>query len=341
MFKEPTYSLTDIPFVSLQNTQGRFLISTLFYDQKMWRMWAPAGEKLIEIKIFGPAEMFYFGSEPAAPNDFKFDFLTFIAQQASFPSVKKAVTGLMDDIFNLSASMAKIKHLHASRGVLGGGVSRMAVTEVEYLIFVCRGIFDLLQEVISRLWEYVNFFDSTQQKKSLKDRQKFSQVVVFDGTEATFEQIKERTAMPDRLVAWYCRHARFFMSLRTFRDNLMHRGTSVQTIMVTEDDFAIQERLMAFKDVDVWLDEERGVNNIVPLMPGLAMIINNTLAACEDLSQTMKVCIKFPDELVPNMHLYMRSHFNEVFMDMFLDFNKRIQTLSQRPGTVVTGRDAQ
>ena len=73
----------------------------------------------------------------------------------------------------------------------------MAVTEVEYLIFVCRGIFDFLQEVVSRLWEHVSFYDPTQKKKSLKERQKFSEIVVFNGVEATFDQIKERTAMPD------------------------------------------------------------------------------------------------------------------------------------------------
>ena len=304
-------------------------------------MWVPAGEKLVEMKTSRPAEMFYFGSEPASPNDPELDFLNFIAQRASFPPVKKAVKGLMDDIFNLTASVAKIKHLHASRGVLGGGVSRMAVTEVEYLIFVCRGIFDFLQEVVSRLWEHVSFYDPTQKKKSLKQRQKFSEIVVFNDVEVTCDQIKERTAMPDNLVAWYCRHARFFMSLRAIRDNLIHRGTSVQSIMVREDDFAIRERLMAFKTFDVWLDEEKGVNGIVPLMPALAMIINNTLAACEDLILTMRSCIQFPDELVPSMRLYMRSYFNDVFMEVLTDFNKRLQKLSKRPGTVVTGRVAQ
>lgn len=107
MPKEPTYSLKDIPFIALQNLHGRFLISTLFYDQKAWRMWLPTGGKLLEVQVAGPAEMFYFGSEPASNNDTEFDFLTFIAQRSSFPQVKKAVAGLMDDIFNLTASIAK------------------------------------------------------------------------------------------------------------------------------------------------------------------------------------------------------------------------------------------
>lgn len=291
----------------------------------------------MEMQVVRPAEMFYFGSEPASTNDTKFDFLTFIAQQASFPPVKKAVGGLMDDIFNLTASIAKIKHLHTSRAVLGEGVSRMAVTEVEYLIFLCRGIFDFLQEVISRLWEDVTFSNFSQQKRSLKDRQTFSKVVVYNGAEASFEQIKERTSMPDRLVAWYCRHTRFFMSLRAFRDNLVHCGTPIQTLLVMEDGFAIQERMTAFKDMDVWFDEERGANNIVPLMPALAMIVYNTLAACEDLSLTMRECIKFPDDLAPGMSLYMRSYFNETFMEMLFDLNKRMQLLSQQPGATMTG----
>lgn len=337
MSQEPTYSLEAIPFVSLKKINGRFLISTLFYDQKAWRMWLPAGDKLLEVKVAGPAEMFYFGSEPASKNDTEFDFLSFIAQRASFPPVKKAVAGLMDDIFNITASIATIKHLHATRSALGEGVSRMAVTEVEYLIFICRGIFDFLQEVVSRLWEQVSFFDSTQQKKSLKDRQKFSEVVVYNRAEATFEQIKERTGMPDQLVAWYCRYTQFFMSLKTFRDNLVHRGSQVQTIFVAEDGFAIQERMMAFKALNPWFSEEKGPNSLVPLMPALAMIVNNTLAACEDLSLTMRDCIKFPDDLVPGMSLYMRSYFNESFMEMLSDLNNRMQILTQQSGATMTG----
>lgn len=285
--------------------------------------------------------MFYFGTEPASSDDPEFDFLTFMAQRASFPPVKKAITGLMDDIFNLTASIAKLNHLYASRSVVGHGVSRMAVTEVEYIILVCRGIFDFLQEVVAGLWEGVNFFDAEQQKKSLKERKKFSQVVIHNNVAATFEQIKERTGMPDRLVAWYCRHIQFFFSLKAFRDNLVHRGTPFQLLLVTEDGFAIHERLAAFKGMDVWFDEERGPNNTVPLMPALAMIVNNTLAVCEDFSLTVRECIQFPDDLVPGMRLYMRSYFNEAFMKMLTDFDKRMKVLSQRPGTEVYGRHTQ
>jgi hypothetical protein len=66
--------------------------------------------------------------------------LDFIAQRASFSELQKPILGLRDDVFNLSASLAKISHLHATKDIVGPGVSRMAVTEIEYLFSVCRSV---------------------------------------------------------------------------------------------------------------------------------------------------------------------------------------------------------
>jgi hypothetical protein len=89
-----------------------------------------AGDQFVEIKAW-PAGSFYFSVEPESPLDIYFHFLDFIAQRASFSELQKPILGLRDDVFNLSASLAKISHLHKTRDIVGAGVSRMVVTEVE------------------------------------------------------------------------------------------------------------------------------------------------------------------------------------------------------------------
>jgi hypothetical protein len=38
----------------------------------------------------------------------------------------------------------------------------MAATQVEYILTVCRSIFDLLQEIIKSIWETVHLFERSR-----------------------------------------------------------------------------------------------------------------------------------------------------------------------------------
>jgi hypothetical protein len=133
---------------------------------------------------------------------------------------------LRDDVFNLSASLAKISHLHATKDIVGPGVSRMAVTEIEYLFSVCRSVFDLLQEIASALWGTIKLHDSSVTKKPLKET--FSKMILFQGRASTEKELIERFGLPQPLAAYYARNAEFFMTLREFRDNVIHRGSQVE-----------------------------------------------------------------------------------------------------------------
>lgn len=71
------------------------------------------------------------------------EFLNFVAQYANRRSVMRAFDAIQDDIFNLSASLAKLSIIHSAADNVDGS-ARMAATEVEYILFVCRSLFDLL-----------------------------------------------------------------------------------------------------------------------------------------------------------------------------------------------------
>lgn len=214
--------LSAISYLDIANLHGRFISTLNFYDAGAWRMWIPAGNQLVEIKGW-PAESFYFAAEPELPTDICFHFLDFIAQRASFSELRKPILGLRDDVFNLSASLGKISHLHATKDIVGPGVSRMVATEIEYLFSICRSVFDLLQEIACVLWKTIKFYDPSVRKKPLKET--FSKMVLFQGRVSTENELLERFGLPQPLAAYYVRNAEFFMTLREFRDNVIHRGS--------------------------------------------------------------------------------------------------------------------
>ncbi|WP_368655513.1 hypothetical protein ABRY94_14375, partial [Castellaniella ginsengisoli] len=320
--------LSAIPYLDIANLHGRFISTLTFYDAGAWRMWIPAGDQLAEIKAW-PAESFYFAAAPESPTDICFHFLDFIAQRASFYELKKPILGLRDDVFNLSASLGKISHLHATKEIIGPGVSRMVATEIEYLFSVCRSIFDLLQEIAGALWQTIKLHDSSVNKKPLKET--FSKMVLFQGRASTEKELIERFGLPRPLAAYYVRNAEFFMTLREFRDNVIHRGSQVQTIFSSERGFLIRHSLKPFSDMAIWSDEEKQPNDLVPLFPALCIAVHKTLSACDDFSSTIEQIIQFPPQIVPNMRFFMRGYFNEIFFGALHDANSRLTNHSTGP----------
>lgn len=172
----------------------------------------------------------------------------------------------------------------------------------------CRSVFDLLQEIISKQWSNVRLLDENIEKRELPET--FSKAILFKGIPRTKGEFSERFGLPEQLDAFYCRYTDFFMSLRTFRDNIAHRGSSVDTIFSTEKGFAVSSKTQPFSEYGVWTEEHQLPNNLCSLRPAIGYVIHQTLLACEDFSQTISTVIQFPEEVVPGKHLFMRGFFS-------------------------------
>lgn len=312
--------LSQIPYLDVAELPGRFLSTLMFYDSG-WRMWmvaGDAGDQLIEVKAW-PAEMSYFSAAAEAPDDIHIHFLDFIAQRACFQGFQKPFVAIQDDILNLSASLAKLSLLHSSPGQFKQGASRMAATEVEYIFAVCRSLYDLLQELICKLWSQIRPFDTSKPKKQLKET--FSEML--KGNISSASAIAERFNLPEPLADCYFRNAPQFLALRRFRDNVVHRGSQVQTIFNGESGFLIQRRLTPFSDVHMWREDEILPNELVPLLPALGMVIHGGLRACNEFSVTLQQIIQFPPPVVPAMGFFMRGYFNKTLLDVLRDADLR------------------
>lgn len=314
--------LHEIPFFDLSEADGRFFSASMFYDNGEWRMWISLGEgKYMETKAW-PAEGLYYGRHAERKTDLHLHFLDFIAQRASYLDIKKPLIGLHDDYFNLSASLAKISHIHETRESLKTGDGRMVITEIEYLFSVCRSMMDLLQEIAAKLWAKITLLETFVSPKG-KLKTSFSDMVWFEGRRTTLEDLQKRFGLPLVWAEFYFLHMDFFLQVKSFRDNIIHRGSQVQTIFSSEDGYFVNSTLRPFADMDIWDETEIPKGNLVPLMPALGMVAYRTLLMCEEFTVMLEKCIRFPKPLVPNMKLYMRGYFDEHFTQVLTDAEDR------------------
>lgn len=302
----PINEISKIPYVDIHNLHGRTLSTLSFHADGEWKMWIPAGGKLHPIKGW-PAEGFYFARRPEQESDIYFEFLNFIAQQACWPSTIPCILGIRDDLFNLAASMRKFQVLFEASASYKTESSRFVVTELEYLFSLCRSLFDLLQELISRQWDNVRLIDQAKRKKNLPLT--FSKMLVHDNRLRTAEELAFKFTIPNELASYYERHGAFFQVLRTFRDRFVHGGSSIQSIFVTEKGFAVPENTQPFSQFGVWNQDHQLENGLCSLRPIIAHIVLKTLEACEDYAHTIQRIIKYPPPMVPNMLFYMRGPF--------------------------------
>lgn len=314
-----------IPYLQPDHFAGRFMCTLCFYDDG-WHSWADVGDQLMKVQMW-PAEAPYFGTTPEAETDLSFHFMDLFAQRASFVEIGRPFVGLQDDIYNLGASLAKLRWLHDSRSGIGSGVSRMVSTEIEFIVSVCRSIFDLLQEIVSKLWAHVTFRLVPETKKKLKET--YSDMLLYKGSPSSAGKLVERFGMPGELADCYVRSSDFFMTLRQFRDNIAHRGSQVQSIFEGNDGFLIRKALVPFRDIDIWRPEERTETELVPLLPVLGYVISKTLGVCEDFSLTIERIINLLPPIAPGMRLFMRGYFNEGLMAALDDIKERTATASQ------------
>jgi hypothetical protein len=313
-------NLAVIPYLNHSTLAGRALYSFLFYDGE-WRSWLDANGQLIETRMW-PAETAYFGSKPAVSTDICLHFLDIIAQRICFEEMAKPFFALHDDIFNLSASLAKIELLHNAKACVGPGAPRMAATEIEYIYGVCRSIFDLWQEIIIKLWDSVELIGSGYEKREPKES--YADMLYSGGSRRTSEELTKRFGMPGVMAECYTRSADFFTVLRKLRDNLIHRGSSVQLVFDGDTDFFIQEASLPFKMLPIWKSEDRAPNGLVALRPALAYVICQTLGTCDQFSRTIEASFSLPPPIVPGMNLFLRGYFDESLMRWVREIQRRI-----------------
>lgn len=297
--------LHDIPFVDKEQLGGRYIAAMLFFDGD-WHAFVPieGDRKVIRTKAW-PAEATYYGTHPESPTDLTTDFLQFFGQRANFTVVKQHYSAILEHIQSIATSLYKLEALHA---IKHPGSSRLATTEIEYLLTVCRSIFDHLQEALAKLWETVQLNGAITKKQGLP--KSFAKMVEAGNRRQTAADLSARYALPVDIASGYVRHAEMFLRIREFRNRFIHGGRPTDTIFKGETEYQVRRHFGPFRDLDIWDEAEVEPNEIVPLKPILAQIVHGTFYACEDFARTWSNYIQHPPATAPNMQLFVRGYFN-------------------------------
>ncbi len=283
----------DIPFHAL-------------HDGTAWRLWFPGPHGLFEAKPVDVSESSYFATAKVAKSDFHSSFLEFLQQRTYWPDITRFIDGIGSDLLNLSACLAKIELIFHHCPRHSNGYSRMIATEIEYVFLTCRGIFDLLQEIMHRLWKKITLIDQTKKKVSLPEKT-YRRVVLEDDHPRTPQEIAERFVLPMEIADVYAKSTPFFFWLRDYRDLIAHSGHTPKHVFRTEQGFAISKEDRPFRDMKIWCDANSGNNELGSVLAVVAHVIRTTFGTCDEFAAVLQRSIQFPPPIAPNHRIFIRG----------------------------------
>jgi hypothetical protein len=313
--------LKKVPYLNTDALAGRVVNLMPFWDGERWHQWVDTPSGLVEIKIIDAVEADYLAISPANPSDVLIPFVEFMWQRASFSEICPFIRGISEDFHNMGTSIAKLRYFFRSRDSLRSvEVTRFAATEVEYLVVLCRAVFDLLQEAVATTWQQhicLTNLDAEKQRRAHKLPDTFSKMVLRNKKECmTIEEIERRFGIPPPVAKAYFEHAPFFSSLRNMRDDIIHGGSGMGVVFVTEKGFCVQREAKPYSLYRSWTREHDYGNNLVSILPWIANIIVQTIEACNAIIFALASVVLFPSEIAPGLHVFVRGPSTEPLSDI-------------------------
>jgi hypothetical protein len=310
-------ALAKLPYLNATALGERAIFLMPMWDGQAWHLWinTPDGD-LIEMHTIDTVHSNYLAKKAANDADIFVAFIDFMSQRASWPELVRLIAGICDDFHMMATCAAKLEYFHRTRD----SIDRLLIasfvrSEIEYLIVLARSVFDLVQEVISIIWNNrVRLSDPTAEalRKQHRLPRTFSDVVLKGETLRTAEQIGARYGLPPLMAEQYAKQAPFFSSLRAARERIIHGGSRIDTIFATERGFCVSPQSKLYGDYP-WTEAHRYNENLVSLRPWIARIIFKTVEACSDVMSGLAGTIPFPEEMAPGYHVFVRDPANGAY----------------------------
>jgi len=313
--------LRKITYLDIRELGGRTVNLMPMWDGTQWHVWLPTPKGFVEGKIVDTIEGDYVSLTPAKPSDLFIPFVHLMWQRASWPDICPLISAICDDFHNMGTSVAKLKHFFGSRKALApGSTGRFASTELEYLATLSRAVYDLLQEMISIIWQKkVKLLDKSAEayRRGHKLPETFSKVVLQDkqGLRSA-DEIERQYGLPKQLAEQYAILAPFFLELRDVRNRIIHGGSGLGWIFDTDRGFCVNPKVPPFSSFRGWRPEHQYNENVSSVLPWIADTILQTISACNSLMSTLASIIRLPPEIAPGYYVFVRGPHNEALAEV-------------------------
>ena len=313
--------LKKLPYLDLSAIDGRSVKLMPLWDGVEWHMWFDTPVGLIKGKVVDTAESDYVAKSAALPTDLFIPFIHIMWQQASWREICPLIIAIGDDFHNMGTSVAKLKHIHEFRKQIGDkGVHKFALTELEYLVILCRTTFDLLQETIAWIWRNrVQLLDESAEvfHRAHPLPKTFSKMVLQEKERVrTAADIEAQFGLPKVMAEQYERAAPFFRDLRGIRDRIVHGGSGFGMIFDTERGFCVDPKRHPFDTFENWRPEHYYNENIASVLPWMADTILRTIDTCSSLMTAFASVVRLPPPIAPGYMVFIRGYHNATFTEL-------------------------
>lgn len=280
-----------------------------FTDDEDWLNFVPDDDGNLKFFIGEPISGVYFGTEPENPEtDINMTFIELYYQRLSFPNIAGLFPSLLDDLRNLSAVLSKMAHYQSSMPTGSFGIQRFIQTELEYLFLLSRSLYDGLQFIISNTWDLVYAVDEEDNFSAELPTNSFRKMALNGDDPVSAQTLEEKYGIPESLAEFYSNEATTFFKIRDFRDSIVHQGDSPEIIFITEEGLAVDSTAEPYCDFDVWDEDQLIENDLAPLWPFVAYVIDNTISALDRfLTGLLDKPLHLPYELAEGYNVYVRG----------------------------------
>lgn len=305
-------SITDIQKVSyfkLNELDDRAIpLQSCYLGNSEWESWIPTEKGLLQLKVVNVVDACYYSKFPAKKTDVYIGFISLIMKRAYFKELVHFERGILEDINNLSVSVSKINLFHQIwREDKELVTRRFITTELEYIFKVCRSLFDLLQEVIAKIWARFRYIDIDASLSVKKLQPTFSKMVYKSNKLSSAQEIESRYLIPPALAQFYERNGVFFNWLRSYRDKISHGGNNIESLYIMDDGFAVSTEIEPFKGLHIWEKTELKTNKLGSVRALVAYTILNTLHVLEDFTSVIQTIMQLPPDIAPEYDVYIRG----------------------------------
>lgn len=280
-----------------------------FTDDEDWLNFIPDEDGNLRFFIGEPMNGVYFGKEKANPEtDIELTFVELYYQRLSWPDIAGLFPDLLDDLRNLATCLSKLALFQSSLSTNIGGIQGVVQTELEYLFMLSRSIYDGLQFISANIWDKVHAVREDDDFSADLPTSSFRKMALDGDDLISADALQDKYGIPEGLAEFYADEAPIFAKIRDFRDAIVHRGDSPDTIFRTEDGLAVDTTSNPYSEFDAWESEHLLENNLAPLWPFVAYIVEQTVSVLQRfLAGLLDKPLHLPYELAEGYNVYIRG----------------------------------
>ena len=291
----PKDALAAIPYLNVSAIGSFTVWAQPLWDGQKFRQWFFDGSQMVEAQMPGWIEGMYFAEAKANPTDAYILFVDALVRFASAPGTSHWYAGIVDDVRNICAALWRSQFL-ANEVPTQHVLMDLVACEYEFILGLCRSLFDCLQEAISTLWSHVMLTDPREQARKRALPKSFAAMCLHGEEPLEPDALVTKYAIPIELATAYHQAAVPFAALRRERDDITHRGHRAPTVFLSPHGPGID--VSPTVHIVHWEPEELLPNNIGSFCSFLAKIVYLTLDLCDKVTLAYFAKIAIPEPMV-------------------------------------------